>query len=282
MQLGELQNQITRFERRGASILALSVDQPSDSLDMVDRLGLTYPLGSDSAQTVIQRYGVQNPDTNELALHAVYILDRDGQIFYRKVGLRRPVSNELIDAIDAYRGTYPQSDPAQPRRRSAVAYPQNNFQALITLADVIDLPADVDPAEFQQLVSQLREHPGDDGLILVRDWMRAQSLEEHTRLAVAARLTWTLYFGEDHPAIAAGRDLSARLARVRELEAALQAATSADEKDATLHTLARARGGLSLARGKIESNAEAWRLRSAKTSLRVYREVAKAAARSTK
>ena len=77
MQLGELQHQIKRFDRRGATIIGLSVDKPKDSEAMVRRMGLTYPLASDAGQEVIRAFKVQNPDTQELALHAVYIVSTD-------------------------------------------------------------------------------------------------------------------------------------------------------------------------------------------------------------
>ena len=47
MQLGELQHQKQRFDRRQAQILGVSVDTPTDSLAMMERLGLTFDLLSD-------------------------------------------------------------------------------------------------------------------------------------------------------------------------------------------------------------------------------------------
>ena len=47
MQLGELQHQLARFERRQGDILALSVDEPEASLAMIDRLGLDFALALD-------------------------------------------------------------------------------------------------------------------------------------------------------------------------------------------------------------------------------------------
>jgi peroxiredoxin len=74
VQLGELQSQIGRFERRGVSIVAVSVDQPHESLDLIKRLGLSFDLGSDPEQKVVNAFRVHNPDTKTLALHAVYIV----------------------------------------------------------------------------------------------------------------------------------------------------------------------------------------------------------------
>ena len=92
MQLGELQHQLNRFQDREVSIVALSVDPAPESVAMVERLGLDFAVASDEEQRVIRQFRVQNPDTQELALHAVYIVDGRGEIYYRKVGLRRPVS----------------------------------------------------------------------------------------------------------------------------------------------------------------------------------------------
>jgi peroxiredoxin len=97
-----------RFAKRDMSVIAISVDAPHESLRLIDRLGLSFSVASDPALHIVKAFNVQNPGTRELALHAVYIVDKDRRIFYRKVALRRPTSEELIDAIDAHRGTYPQ------------------------------------------------------------------------------------------------------------------------------------------------------------------------------
>ncbi|MEM8766376.1 MAG: redoxin domain-containing protein [Pseudomonadota bacterium] len=278
MQLGELQHQLARFERREVEILALSVDEPEASLAMIDRLGLAFALGSDPEQSVIQAYQVQNPDTRELAIHAVYIIASDGEIYYRKVGRRRPVSQELIDAIDAHRGDYPRNDEAvEPRVRAAVAYPQNEFQGLLTVSKVHALPPTIDPVAFADVRSTLAARNLDDALIAYQRLLReSPEATEADLLDSAAWLTRTLYFQDDAEALTAGAELERRLKRIRSLEAELEAASNADEKDELLHTLARARAGLTLARNNIDRQADAWRLASVKTTLRSYREVARA------
>lgn len=278
MQLGELQNQIERFERRGVAVIALSVDEPTASLGMILRLGLTFDLGSDPQQEVVQAYGVQNPDTRELAIHAVYIVDTNGVVFYRKVGRRRPVSQELIDAVDAFRGVYPRTDePVNPRRRIAVAYPQNNFQALITVAAVGAFPTAVDATEVERIRALITRGRSDDALVAFKALAsRSVAASRQDLYDAAAWLTRRLFFTDIPEAIAAGRQLEQRLGRIRELEDELAASTEADRKDELLHTLARARAGLSVTRAEIANNAAAWNLRYAKTTLRSYREVARA------
>ena len=285
MQLGELQHQIDRFERRSANIIALSVDKPKDSTSLVKRLGLTYFVGSDSEQNVINTYRVQNPDTNELAIHAVYILDSAGKVFYRKVSRRRPVSNELIDAIDAYAGNYPQNDPAKPRQRVAVAYPTNNFQAILEASSATELPVGIDKAEYARVEALAMQLHSDDALIALRKFMENNAhVGEVDLLRTVNWLTRSIYFPEDNPnreaALSAGRALAERISRVSTLERELAEADNDDERDKVLQDLAKARGSLTRTRAIIEENAGEWRLRLLKTSIRSYREVAFAALRN--
>jgi len=276
VQLGELQNQIARFDHRGVSVIAISVDEQAASLAMIERLGLTFDLGSDPQQSVVKAFGVQNPDTRELAIHAVYIVAADGEIFYRKVGRRRPVSAELIDAIDAFEGVYPRTDEQiQPRRRINVAYPENNFQALITVAGITRLPESVDAIAFSRIYSIRIKGGLDDSLVAFKALTKnSVDAGQQDLFDTAAWLTRLVFFQDTPEALEAGRLLNKRLARIRELEAEFEASQSPDSKDEILHTLAQARAGLSLTRAEISNNADAWNLRSAKTTLRSYREVA--------
>ena len=97
------------------SILAISVDVPSDTLPWAEKKGLTMPLATDPEQRIIGRFGLTNPDMPELSLHAVYILDEDGNVFYRKVARRRPYSQEFLDAIDYHYGRWPRQEAPATR-----------------------------------------------------------------------------------------------------------------------------------------------------------------------
>ena len=248
---------------------------------MVRRMGLTFPLASDADQAIIQAFRVQNPDTNELALHAVYIVNEAREVIYRKVARRRPISNELIDAIDAYKGTYPQNDPAKPARRVNVAYPTNNFEALLAIRAVQGVPATIDQAGYQTLKQMPRLVHNDDALIAVRALME-QSLAatEDELLAFAAHLAKEAFYADDHPAPQQAARLRQRLDRVSQLEQALENTADEDVRDGILEELTQARALLTRTRAVISENAEAWRLRSLKTAIRSYREVAKAAVRN--
>ncbi len=275
MQLGELQHQMARFERRSATVVALSVDAPDDSLAMIERLGMTYPVASDPNQRVVQLFGVQNPQTRELALHAVYIVATDGTIFYRKVGRRRPVSAELIDAIDAHRGQYPQADVVEGARRTAVAYPTNNFQALLEVSQATPPAASVHAEALSDVLALVRSGRGDDAVFAYRKLIRMSPAADREALYnTAAWMARELFFAPSADALAVGTELGQRLARVRELETQLAAA--GDERDSVEAQLAAARAGLSGVRARINQNADDWRLRSVKTTIRAYRELSRA------
>jgi peroxiredoxin len=91
------------------SLVAISVDVPSDTLPWAAKKGLTMPLASDPEQTIIGSFGIANPDVPELSLHAVYIIDETGKVFYRKVARRRAYSQEFLDAIDYRYGRWPRA-----------------------------------------------------------------------------------------------------------------------------------------------------------------------------
>lgn len=279
MQLGELQHQIERFERRDVAVVAISVDETTDSTALIERLGLTFEVASDPEQSVIQAFHIQNPDTRDLAIHAAYIVDEDGKVFYRKVGRRRPVSQELIDAIDFHLGTFPRKDEAvKPKRFAPVAYPENDFQALLTISRVEALPETIDQMRYSQVYSLLqRGASSDDGLVAFKALMAAsEDATEKALLDTAAWLTRQRFFTGRNEVIAAGRTLNDRLTRVRELEDQLGAAADANARDEILQTLQRARAGLSAIRAEISAAADEWNLRYAKSTLRGYREVAQA------
>lgn len=247
---------------------------------MIERMGLAYPLGSDPDQAVVEAFGVQNPDTNELALHAVYIVDTDRRIFYRKVALRRPTSNELIDAIDYHAGNYPQHDDREPyNSRVAVAYPRNNYQALIEVAAVDALPSTVDGEAFTRALAAV-SGGSDEAIVAFTALMRdSDAASDQDLLDTAAWFARSRFLPGSEAAIALGDRLSERITRVRELEDEYEAAKGTAAEDGALQLLAKARGSLSLLRAEIDQHAGAWNLRYMKASLRGYREVARAARR---
>jgi hypothetical protein len=267
VQLGELQSQISRFKARGVSVVALSVDEPADSSSMIRRLNLAFPVASDQDQKIMQAYGVQNPDTQELALHAVFIVDETRNIFYRKVASRRPLSQELLDAIDYQKGTYPLGDAKLVRGDIPVAFPQNYFQALLEISRYSTLPQSVDPEKLTPVIGLLRQGKLDDALISYRRFVEGAGLNEQELLSTAAWLTKRV-LGLTPDALQAGRQLNSLLQQQR-----LARETGEEEQRDEIAWQ------LDEVRESIRENASAWRLNAAKSTLRSYREVSLAALR---
>lgn len=79
--------------------MLVSVDEPQQTQPWAESKGFTFDFASDPALEIIGAWDLVNEDEG-IAWHAVFIVDTDGVIFYRKVGRRRPKSIELLDAID--------------------------------------------------------------------------------------------------------------------------------------------------------------------------------------
>lgn len=98
-------------------MVGISVDEPVHTIEWVAKKQIPFDLLSDPEQRIIGAFGLVNEDQPELSLHAIYIVDEQGKVFYRKIGRRRAYSDELLDALDYHAGTYkprPKPAPAAP------------------------------------------------------------------------------------------------------------------------------------------------------------------------
>jgi len=103
VQLGELQKSLDKFHRRGASVVAVSVDSPSDSAALAAERGFTFPLLSDRRLSTMRAYGVEDAD-NGIAWPAIFIVGRDGRIAWRSLSetyKARAAPEEILRALDA-------------------------------------------------------------------------------------------------------------------------------------------------------------------------------------
>jgi peroxiredoxin len=98
------------YEKRKARLVAISVDPPKTSLEWKAKRGFTFTLLSDPKMKVIEGLmHIRNPQEPDLAIHAIYILDSEGKVFYRKVGRRRALSKELLAAMDHFVAMHPRA-----------------------------------------------------------------------------------------------------------------------------------------------------------------------------
>lgn len=82
-QMGQLQEQIGRFEEQGAKLLAISADTPWSHKAFAEDRGIEFPLLSDFDREVISSYGVEH----EVGFpeRAYFIIDQEGVIRAKKV-----------------------------------------------------------------------------------------------------------------------------------------------------------------------------------------------------
>lgn len=84
-QLTELTGEIEAFERLGISILGISKDSPAE---MASSVGATpFPLVGDENGEVFRKFGAYD-DFEDMALHGVFLIDRDGFIRWSEVSAK--------------------------------------------------------------------------------------------------------------------------------------------------------------------------------------------------
>ena len=79
---------------RGGTVLAVSVDAPADHRQMVDDLGLSFPLLSNEGREVVRRYDLLHrgggPDGTDIAIPAQLLVKSDGAVVWSFVARRVP------------------------------------------------------------------------------------------------------------------------------------------------------------------------------------------------
>jgi peroxiredoxin len=101
-----LQGQRAEFEKRGAALVALSVDSVELSKDLAEREQLSLTLVSDPKRHLIQAFGLDDP-VNEISWPAVYVLGRDGKVVWRaflQTYKERPPVSDILAAVDRATG----------------------------------------------------------------------------------------------------------------------------------------------------------------------------------
>lgn len=103
---------LPKFEAANAQVLGISVDFNAANTVFAEKLGLKFPLLSDTRRTMTRDYGVLNDnpamanDAKRIAGYlrakrAWFIIDREGIIRYAKVGDPRGImpNDELLEAL---------------------------------------------------------------------------------------------------------------------------------------------------------------------------------------
>lgn len=81
-----MQSRLSELRALDTEVLAISVDAPADSREIVEAYGLDFPVLSDPRAEVIRAYGVLHEDgglDGDIARPATFLIDRDGRVLWR-------------------------------------------------------------------------------------------------------------------------------------------------------------------------------------------------------
>ena len=82
-QMGQLQQEIERFEEKGAKIMGISVDSPWSHRAWAEERGIEFPLLSDFQRAVVEEYGVKHK--RGFSERAYFVIDREGIVRAKKI-----------------------------------------------------------------------------------------------------------------------------------------------------------------------------------------------------
>ncbi|MBN2584677.1 MAG: peroxiredoxin family protein [Planctomycetes bacterium] len=105
-QLAKLQGNLERIRKRGASLVAVSIDERSLVRRLADELGLGFVLLSDPDSSAIDAYGVRNRllgVKSGIPHPSVFIIDGQGIVRFREVRhnyRRRTTPHRMLRALD--------------------------------------------------------------------------------------------------------------------------------------------------------------------------------------
>lgn len=89
------------FEAQNATLVAISVDPPEINADLARKLGVTFPLLSDTSREVTKAYGLHDPP-NDIAWPAIYIVDPGGTVTWRSLAEDykvRPAAEVILEQL---------------------------------------------------------------------------------------------------------------------------------------------------------------------------------------
>jgi peroxiredoxin len=108
-QLQDLQQHLPEIAAAGIQLVAISYDSPTTNSAAVTKLGVTFPLLSDTGSKVIDAYGIRNHEAkgrgDGIPHPVLFLLDRQGVIRVKLMrdGYReRPEAAEIIAGAASY------------------------------------------------------------------------------------------------------------------------------------------------------------------------------------
>ena len=97
-QMGQLQEEIGRFEEKCAKVLAVSVDSPWSHKAWAEERGIGFPLLSDFQREVVEEYGVKHEAG--FPERAYFIIDREGVVRAKRIEDSSGDQPEVEDVLE--------------------------------------------------------------------------------------------------------------------------------------------------------------------------------------
>lgn len=97
------QADIAKFEASGAKVFGISTDALDVNTKFHKELGLTFPLLSDTDNTVSKNYGILN-EKMKFAMRATFVVDKKGVITYIEEGNSSISTDGAIKACSVFAG----------------------------------------------------------------------------------------------------------------------------------------------------------------------------------
>jgi peroxiredoxin len=97
-QMGQLQQEIGRFEEKGVRILGISVDSPWSHKAWAEERGIEFSLLSDFGREVVEEYGVKHEAG--FPERSYFVIDREGVVRAKKVEDSPDDQPEVDDVLE--------------------------------------------------------------------------------------------------------------------------------------------------------------------------------------
>jgi peroxiredoxin len=97
-QMGQLQQEIGRFEEKGVRILGISVDSPWSHKAWAEERGIEFPLLSDFGREVIEDYGVKHEAGFPEWAH--FVIDWEGVVRAKRIARNPGDQPEVEDVLE--------------------------------------------------------------------------------------------------------------------------------------------------------------------------------------
>jgi len=102
-ELPYLQKLYEKYQKSGLSVVVISIDKEADEIkkakQIVDQLGLTYPVATDRFNIVARRYFGEN-----VQLPGMFLIDPEGLVIQAHNGYDEKIGKQLTKEVEKYLG----------------------------------------------------------------------------------------------------------------------------------------------------------------------------------